>query len=135
MLVRAATVEARRRLRNRGFGDLTPLDTLILAQLLRHGDSRATKIAERMGASKQAIQRPLKRIQANGYTQTTTDPGDGRAQLIGLSETGRIAAITALDIAREIDRGWEQMADRQQLASCKELLLSLARALGDTEAG
>lgn len=127
MLVRAATEEARRRLLERGFADVTPLDAVILVQLHGHGASRATQIAERMGISKQAIQRPLRRMHAHGYTETAADPGDRRAHLVCLSEAGRQAAIAVLDVAEEIDHGWEEIVDRERLAAGKALLLALAR--------
>lgn len=130
MLVRAATQEAQRQLLTRGFGDVTPIDAVVLVQLLHHGDLRATQIAERMTVSKQAIQRPLKRMHARGYTEMATDPTDGRAQLVRLSDTGRKAAIAVLEVAEEIDRGWEKTAESERLAACKALLLALAQQLG-----
>lgn len=124
-LVRTATREAQRRLADRGFSDVTPIDSVILVHLLRVDQCRPSELAAGMSVSKQALQAPLKRIQARGYVERAADPNDGRAQLLRLTVSGRAAACTALEVAEAIDRDWE--VDAGTLAECKRLLLALAR--------
>ncbi|TLM72758.1 MarR family winged helix-turn-helix transcriptional regulator [Pseudarthrobacter sp. NamB4] len=52
------------------------------------GESRATRLAERLGVSAPVLSRHLAGLQEQGFVVRRKDPDDGRAQPVGLTPSG-----------------------------------------------
>jgi DNA-binding MarR family transcriptional regulator len=52
------------------------------------GESRATRLAERLGVSAPVLSRHIADLEEQGYVIRRQDPDDGRAQLVALSPAG-----------------------------------------------
>lgn len=81
-----------------------------LRHLLAWGPMRPTALSEVLATGPSHVSKIVRRLEANGWVRRTTDPSDGRATLISLTETGEAAAhgVYALGdrmIAEVLD-GW-----------------------------
>ncbi|RDV11226.1 MarR family transcriptional regulator [Arthrobacter sp. RT-1] len=52
------------------------------------GESRATKLAERLGVSAPVLSRHIADLEEQGFVVRRQDPDDGRAQLVALTPSG-----------------------------------------------
>jgi DNA-binding MarR family transcriptional regulator len=52
------------------------------------GESRATRLAERLGVSAPVLSRHIAELEEQGYVIRRQDPDDGRAQLVALTAEG-----------------------------------------------
>ncbi|MBB6404290.1 MarR family winged helix-turn-helix transcriptional regulator [Arthrobacter sp. AZCC_0090] len=57
-------------------------------RFIGEGESRATKLASRLGVSPPVLSRHIAELEELGLVVRRPDPADGRAQLVALSETG-----------------------------------------------
>jgi DNA-binding MarR family transcriptional regulator len=83
-----------------------------LRHLLAWGPMRPSALAEVLGTGASYVSKIVRRLEADGWVQRTTDPSDGRATLISLTEAGEVAAhgVYALGdrmIAEVLD-GWSE---------------------------
>lgn len=81
-----------------------------LRHLLAWGPMRPTALAEVLATGASHVSKIVRRLEGDGWVQRTTDPADGRATLISLTEAGEAAAhgVYALGdrmIAEVLD-GW-----------------------------
>lgn len=63
--------------------------TLVLVRLNREGPMRVTALAEAEGASQSGMTQLVQRLEQQGLLERCSDPGDGRACLVKVSEGGR----------------------------------------------
>ncbi|MEE2527514.1 MarR family transcriptional regulator [Pseudarthrobacter sp. J75] len=78
-------------------------------RFVAEGETRATRLAERLGVSAPVLSRHITDLEEHGYVVRRQDPDDGRAQLVALSPAGaeklrrieeqRVAALQ--DLLRE----------------------------------
>lgn len=52
------------------------------------GETRATRLAERLGVSAPVLSRHIAELEEQGYVNRRQDPDDGRAQLVALTREG-----------------------------------------------
>lgn len=83
-----------------------------LRHLLAWGPMRPTALAEVLATGASHVSKIVRRLEADGWVQRTTDPSDRRATLITLTEAGEAAAhgVYALGdrmIAEVLD-GWSE---------------------------
>lgn len=83
-----------------------------LRHLLAWGPMRPTALSQVLGTGASHVSKIVRRLEADGLVQRTTDPSDGRATLIRLTEAGETAAqgVYALGdrmIAEVLD-GWSE---------------------------
>lgn len=52
------------------------------------GETRATRLAERLGVSAPVLSRHIAELEEQGYVTRRQDPDDGRAQLVALTSEG-----------------------------------------------
>lgn len=63
--------------------------TLVLVRLNRQGPMRVTALAEAEGASQSGMTQLVQRLESQGLLERCSDPDDGRACLVKVSEGGR----------------------------------------------
>lgn len=83
-----------------------------LRHLLAWGPMRPSALADALGTGASYVSKIVRRLEANGWVERTTDPSDGRATLIALTADGEVAAhgVYALGdrmIAEVLD-GWPE---------------------------
>lgn len=69
--------------------DMEPAAYGLLSVLLHQGAMRLTELAKCIGVGKPSVSRQITFLQKLGLVHKEKDPGDGRAQLIDLTEGGR----------------------------------------------
>lgn len=102
-------------LTTRHVSHLTPVTltaALALTRLNREGPLRLTALAAAEGVSQPSMTQLIQRLEKQGFTTRINDPGDGRAALVGVTDTGR----------KLLDDWWSDRRDR-----LAELLASLSR--------
>jgi DNA-binding MarR family transcriptional regulator len=81
-----------------------------LRHLLAWGPMRPTALSEVLATGASHVSKIVRRLEADGWVQRTTDPSDGRATLISLTEAGEAAAhgVYALGdrMISEVLEGW-----------------------------
>jgi DNA-binding MarR family transcriptional regulator len=65
--------------------------------VLRHGRMSQRTLGERLNLTKSTTSRLVDQLMGRGWADRAADPGDGRVQLVGLTEQGRRVAA---DVAR-----------------------------------
>ena len=90
--------------------DLQPASYLMLGYVAEHGPVRASAVAEVFGIDKGAISRQVTHLTELGLLARVTDPHDGRAMLVSVSDEGR----TRLTDVAQHRRKWldERLGDR-----------------------
>jgi DNA-binding MarR family transcriptional regulator len=127
-------MQAGRRLRTRHPLDQVDPSSLPLAkQLLANEAMRVSDLATCVELDNSTVSRQIKQLEDKGIVERTTDPDDGRASLVRLTEHGRETVIAGF--RRRFERiktalePWTD-ADRAQLQS---LLTRLAADLRDAQ--
>ena len=69
--------------------DLAPSSYLMLTYVAENGPMRASEIAEQFDIDKGAISRQVTHLTELGLLARVTDPDDGRAMLVSVSDEGR----------------------------------------------
>ena len=64
-----------------------------LRHLLAWGPMRPTALSDALGTGASHISKIVRRLENDGWVQRTTDPSDGRATLINLTEAGEAAYL------------------------------------------
>ncbi|SDP68383.1 DNA-binding transcriptional regulator, MarR family [Klenkia soli] len=88
------------------YGDLPGFGWALLAPLERDGEQRCSALAAGLGVDGSVASRQIAALEKDGYVVRRPDPLDGRASLIGLSETG----AAALARTRAVRSGWAAAA-------------------------
>lgn len=91
-------------------GEETGLAVQYVLRLVGEGESRATRLAERLGIGAPVLSRHIAELEEQGFVIRTKDPKDGRAQILALTPAGaeRLRRIEEQRIAilQERLRGW-----------------------------
>ncbi|SEH91852.1 DNA-binding transcriptional regulator, MarR family [Mycolicibacterium rutilum] len=99
--------------------------TLVLNRLDRQGPMRLTALAEAEGASQSGMTQLVQRLEQQGLLERCSDPEDGRARLVTISEAGR----KQWDIRKGIRR--QRIAELiAQLPPDDQVALALAAQVG-----
>jgi DNA-binding MarR family transcriptional regulator len=89
------------------------------------GPLRPSEVAERLGIVARSATDAVSGLVTSGFVERTTDPADGRAQLLALSPTGRAALAKVEQIRAEVGRdffGRLPEAERVALAAVLDRL-------------
>jgi DNA-binding MarR family transcriptional regulator len=89
------------------------------------GPLRPSEVAERLGIVARSATDAVAGLVTSGFVERTTDPADGRAQLLALSPTGRAALAKVEQIRAEVGRdffGRLPEAERVALAAVLDRL-------------
>lgn len=93
-----------------------------------------SKLAMRMGLTKQAVQQLLDELVADGIIEREPDPDDKRGKLIVLTQKGLHALHDANSIKKRIERDYEKLIGSKKLDALMETLDELTTALGSGKA-
>jgi len=123
---RAYSDKALSLLHQKGFADVTLSHTALFANLDLNG-TIITTIAERAGMTKQAMGQLASDLEKKGYINKTRDLNDRRAILIQFTQLGRDAVRLAYDIKIVIEKEYNQILGKENIAILRELLQKLVR--------
>jgi DNA-binding MarR family transcriptional regulator len=108
----------------RGMPTLRPVHAMLLVPLLG-GGRHASRLAEDLGVTRQAVAQVVTTLERDGYVRRVTDPGDARAKLICLTPRGRSALRTMHASARATEEDWRRRLGAERLAEFRATLLAL----------
>jgi DNA-binding MarR family transcriptional regulator len=93
-----------------------------------------SKLAVRMGLTKQAVQQLLDELAVDGIIERKPDPADRRGKLIVLTKSGLEALYDANKVKKRIERDYEKLIGPKKFAALMEALENLAIALKERKA-
>lgn len=97
----------RARLLQRGWGPVPRSQSLVLANVA-NGVTRASRIAENLGVSRQAMSQLLAEMAEKELIVMAPDPQDRRAQLVDFAPAGAAIREDAQQILRDLETEMEQ---------------------------
>jgi DNA-binding MarR family transcriptional regulator len=122
-------MQAGRRLRTRHPEDQVEPSCFPVAKQLFHEAMRISDLAVRVELDSSTVSRQIKALEEAGLVERTTDPADGRASLVQLSEQGCVIMRAAFQRRfRRIEGVLESWSDRDR-ADLQRLLTRLAADL------
>lgn len=124
------SLQALRKLRERGYAGLGLEHTNLIAQLDLHG-TRITTLAERVAVSKQAIGKVVGELEAKGYVRREVDPDDRRAAVISFTAEGWRFLQDAHEVKQEIEAEYTAVLGAQGMLDLRQLLAQLVRGEAD----
>jgi DNA-binding MarR family transcriptional regulator len=78
---------------------------------IKAGGSRLTELASSAGLSLSAMSELVDSLEALGYLERAPDPADGRAKLVGLTDSGWQAIRKGRRLIEEIEADWAGVLD------------------------
>lgn len=121
---RAETTATLARLRSRGYGDVTPTDTNLLANL-DLGGTTISALARRAGVTRQAASQQLAVLERAGYVERRASETDGRVIIVRQTDRGRALLDDALDVVDELEQTYASLLGPERLATLKAALTDL----------
>ncbi|GGF40435.1 MarR family transcriptional regulator [Marmoricola endophyticus] len=116
----------RRRLKSLGeSGGLTPSQTSVLSRLEKSGPAGTSELAAAERVRPQSMAATVAALEERGMVQRASDPGDGRRQVISVSDEGR----TWLAETRAVREEWLVAALAQRLDADEQRTVREAAAL------
>ena len=112
------------RLTELGFAELRPAHGCVFGNI-EDGGSRLTELAERSGLTKQSVGEAVADLEQLGFVERVSDPADGRAKIIQLTEHGREALTASQEIFADIERRFAGAIGRDRYAEFRQTLLDL----------
>ena len=91
------------------------------------GPLRPSEVAERLGIVARSATDAVAGLVSSGFVERRTDPADGRAQLLALSESGRTALAEVDRIRAEVGRDFFGRLPERDRAALAALLDRLDR--------
>ncbi len=122
--------EFEQRLSEAGHAELSlPLGANVLRFLDRDG-VRVGTLARRSHVSKQAISQQVAYLEQLGYLKVTSDPVDGRAKVVKLTNRGRHARAIAAPLFAHIERTWARRLGSREIEALRASLETVVTRLG-----
>lgn len=114
--------------------EIEPASYSVLATLQHKGPQRMTFIARHLGIGKPTLSRQLTTLASRGWVTKATDPADGRAQVVSLTDEGRRRLEEAQGDRAErylkMLRPWTE----EEISTLSGLLSKLNRTYADFDA-
>ena len=104
-----------------GLGDLRPGHGCVFGNIDPDG-SRLTDLAERARMTKQSVGEVASDLEARGYVERVSDPKDGRAKIIRLTERGHEAQAIGRALIEDLERDWGERFGADRVAALREAL-------------
>ena len=95
--------------------------------LLAGGQLRLSDVASALGVSRQAAQQVVDTVQAAGYVTRHSDPADGRAKRIALTDSGRQLIHDGARAAATLEQHYASLVGETALAQATKTLARLAQ--------
>lgn len=112
-------------LRHRGFDDVRPLHGFAFARI-SGGPTTTSDLATHLGVSKQAAAQVVDHLVQRGYLRRESNPADGRARFLVLTEHGRACTVAADEAAGNVVEQWRHQLPQHQFEQLQDALLRLA---------
>lgn len=116
--------QLRARLAQRGWRSISRSQSLVLTNIA-NGVNRPSRIAEKLGVSRQAMSQLLSEMVSAELIEMIPDPTDGRAHLMQFAPAAAGIRDDALQILRELEREVERALGKQQLENLRQALRSM----------
>ncbi len=113
--------QLRSRLAERGWGAVSRSQSLVLTHIA-NGVSRASRIAENLGVTRQAMSQLLSDMESRGLIELQPDPFDRRAQLVQFAPGGAAIREDAQQTLRELERDMEEALGSERMRDLREAL-------------
>jgi len=113
--------QLRSRLAERGWGAVSRSQSLVLTHIA-NGVSRASRIAENLGVTRQAMSQLLSDMESRGLIELQPDPFDRRAQLVQFAPGGAAIREDAQQALRELERDMEEALGSERMRDLREAL-------------
>ena len=113
-----------------GYDDLSP-SHFIVFQHMRSDGIRSTELAEKAQMSKQAMGYLIAYLEERNYMERISDPTDGRARLVRLTERGWGVAEIAYTTVEQLEVKWENELGAERLQQLRSILRELIAILGE----
>jgi DNA-binding MarR family transcriptional regulator len=117
-----------------GFDDLRPAHLPVLRYPGPDG-KRPVELATETNMSKQAMNYLLGGLEALGYLERRSDPGDGRFKRVYLTDRGDATREIIRGAVREVEAEWARELGKRDLDELRALLSRLSGVLGSARAG
>ena len=117
------------RLAAAGFADTAPSWGHNIFFYLREGGLRLTELAERTHTTKQAMRYTVNQLEAAGYVERASDPTDGRAKIIRLTERGWEVRRVADEIIAGIEDECAHQLGKQRMRQFEDLMKEVSSVL------
>jgi DNA-binding MarR family transcriptional regulator len=113
-----------------GYTGLRPAHMSIL-QHVDHppGGTRIGELAERAQMTKQSMGQLVADMERSGLVERVTDPTDGRARIVRLTDRGWMMHETAGEIVKGLEADWATRLGGQKLDRLRQLLKELIATL------
>ncbi len=109
----------------RGFEGVRPAHGFAFARLAPDG-ATVTDLAVHLGMTKQAASQLVEDLVRRGYVERRPHPGDARARLVVLTESGRACTRAAEEVAAEVVGAWADVLGEDGVRALCEGLLRVA---------
>lgn len=93
--------------------------------------ARLTELATRANMTLASMSELVNDLEEAGYLERRSDPTDGRAKLIRLTDRGKHAVRTALRHVAEMEEDWGRRIGRQKFESMARALHDLQESLSN----
>ncbi|MCH8559606.1 MarR family winged helix-turn-helix transcriptional regulator [Nesterenkonia sp. LB17] len=114
--------------------EIEPASYSVLATLQQMGPQRMTAIARHLGIGKPTLSRQLSTLEHRGFVEKATDPADGRAQMVSLTEEGRARLESAQGDRAERYLQMLTPWQEQEIETLSKLLAKLNKAYTEFDA-
>jgi DNA-binding MarR family transcriptional regulator len=111
-------------MREAGHEWFTDARATLLAHIAPHGTPQS-RIIERMGISKQAVQQLIDGLEAEDILQRLPDPNDRRGRIVRHTEKGQAALRDADAIKRRIEVGYCKQLGKERFEALRNALVAL----------
>jgi DNA-binding MarR family transcriptional regulator len=101
----------------------------VLEYIDRERGSRITYLAKHANVTVQAMGELVDYLERHGYVERASDPTDGRAKLVRLTERGRELYALAVRLVTELEETWASYFGERKMRQLKRLLGELWDAI------
>lgn len=108
----------------RGFEGVRPAHGFAFIRLAPDG-ATVTDLAAHLGVTKQAASQLVDELVRKGYAERRPHPGDARARLVVLTESGWACTRAAEEAAAEVVRTWGGVLGEADVRALREALLRI----------
>ncbi|WP_345596152.1 MarR family winged helix-turn-helix transcriptional regulator [Streptomyces marokkonensis] len=109
----------------RGFEGVRPAHGFAFVRLAPDG-ATVTDLATHLGMTKQAASQLVDELVRKGYVERRPHPGDARARLVVLTESGWACTRAAEEAAAEAVRAWVDVLGESEVRALRDRLLRVA---------